>query len=135
MSELWLATEGIPLSAPSEAKTVEPVRLIDQPLKRMVDRILKRELSNCRDRSPHAQLGVPVNASKAAIRAAYERQCARFDPRTFSGYGAAQVALAEEISGLLRAAYAQLCPPPQPVHPATALAPATVNTPKAADQR
>src|SRR5262249_10130169 len=86
---------------------VEPAPSRPAPtlLARIVRGSLQRELEMRRDRAPHAQLGVVVDADLPAIHRAYVRLRSHFDPRSYAAYGDEAVALAEEILALVEAAY------------------------------
>ncbi len=105
MSDLWSPAD----LRPSTERHHEPSPGQEASLQNIVERILRRELSGLQDHSPQAQLGVSVDADQATILRAYQERSVRFEPEAFRGSGPATVALAHEISELLRTACEELC--------------------------
>jgi hypothetical protein len=95
-----------------------------QHVRRIVVESLERELRLRRDRVPHAQLGVSVDANTVGIRRAYLRLRRQFEPQAYTTHGAPAVALAHEIAALLEAAYLQLGLPLDDDRPLPSLQPA-----------
>jgi hypothetical protein len=83
----------------------------EQPLRRIVVESLEKELCSRRDRMPHAQLGVAVEAGPAAIHKAFSRLHREFDPDSYTTHGTEAMTLAREITALLEAAWLHLGSP------------------------
>jgi hypothetical protein len=114
------------LSPTPESGPVTPKEPADPPplLKRMVCDSLQRELDARRDRAPHAQLGVVVDADQPRIHRAFVSLRTHFDPKAYSTHGREAVALAGEILALVEAAYLRLATPASDhVHALAPLAP------------
>jgi hypothetical protein len=101
MAHLW------PIEARRPIGTADRTRRPSAPnlVARIVHDCLQRELETRRDRGPHAQLGVVVDASAPTIYHAFTRLKTHFDPHAYSQYGAEVMALAEKILATIEAAY------------------------------
>jgi hypothetical protein len=107
MADTW------PTAEDGAVETITPKPSPGGPalLKRIVRESLQRELEARRDRAPHAQLGVMVDADQPTTHRAFLRLRAHFDPRAYATHGPEAVALAGELLALVEAAYLLLGAP------------------------